>query len=342
MSANIHGKMIYSHNIPMWHSITEPSLVPMSAEAVLDEKFQGGYEIILRPVTVELNGQNVETGDFCIVRGKSPADELGEIPFGYCSDRFHPLQPREICQSFDQNVKEPAETVGVLGKGEDMFISWKMPSFEVVVGDELQLFGVVRSGFDALNATRLFTTIFRPICHNTVTMAENWAKANSDGKGKGNIWKGKGVNKNLLRDLGYWMAHVQGSALAQTDLLKDFFAKLVKSPIKTDAEALGLLTEAYPNLESVSEYFPKELVAAKEETTLEFNQGQEAIRVGIFDLFSGNGTGISADYYGLFNATSEYFCHVQPSKRPIAESVMFGGRQKNTMRMVDTLKRHLS
>lgn len=340
MSANIHGKMVYSFEKPMWHNITEPSFVQMGAEEILDKRFSGGIEIFLRPVTVELNGIGVETGDFAIVRSASPADQLGEIVFGYCSDRFHPLQPREIAQSFDANVQEPAETMAFLGRGEEMFISWVMPKFDVIVGDktdEVEMYGIVRTGFDTLKGARLFTSIYRPVCANTINLAEGWAKRNSDGVGKGNIWKGKGVNKNLLRDLGYWMAHVQDNAKREGEFLQNFFGKLAKTPIRNDHEAKAIIQDAFPNVESVSQYYPSQLRTAKEEKTIDFNDGQELIRVGIYDLFSGNGTAITPDFWGMLNATSEYFCHVQPSKRPIAESVMFGGRQKNTMQMVKTL-----
>lgn len=336
MSDNIHGKMVYSFEKPMWHNITEPSLEPMGAEEILDKRFGGGFGIVLRPITVELNGEQVETGDFAIVRGESPYDRK-EVVFGYCTDRYAPLQPRDIARSFDASVLQPAETMAFLGQGEEMFISWKMPSFEVLSGDELEFYGIVRSGFDTLKGTRLFSSIYRPVCANTIALAEGWAKKNTDGQGKGVIWKGKGVNKNLLRDLGYWMEHVQGNALKEADLLKNFFGKLVKTPIKNDAEAHEILFEAYPPVESVAQYYPKQLRERKEEVTAEYNASQNSIRDGIFELFSGKGTSITPDYYGMLNSTSEYFCHVMPSKRPIAESVMFGGRQKNTMRMVETL-----
>ena len=51
MSHNIFKKCVYSYLKPMWHNITEPSLVPMTAEGVLDERFGGGFQIHLRPVT---------------------------------------------------------------------------------------------------------------------------------------------------------------------------------------------------------------------------------------------------------------------------------------------------
>jgi len=336
MSANIHGRMVYSFEKPMWHNITEPSSVPMSAQSIMSERFGGGFEIFLRPVTVTLNDEAVETGDYAIVRGKSPYDESERV-FGYCSDRFHPLQPIEIAKEFDEKVKQPAETMAFLGHGEDMFISWKMPSFDVRVGDEVESYGIVRSGFDTLNGTRLFQSIYRPVCANTITLAESWAKSNTDGNGKGNIWKGKGVNKNLLRDLGYWMAYVQESAMQNALLLQNLFGRMANLEIKTEEEAKNILYTAYPDAEDVSDYYPKELRASKQETTLQFNEKQERMRNGIFGLFDGEGTAISPDYWGMLCATSEYFCHVLPSKRPIAESVMFGSRQKYTTRMTNVL-----
>jgi hypothetical protein len=336
MSANIHGKMVYSFEKPMWHNITEPSLIPMTAEGILDNRFGGGFPIYLRPITLELNGEPTETGDFGIVRGKSPYDQKEGV-FGYCSDRYLPLQPRDVCKSYDVNVKEYAETMAFLGKGEEMFISWKMPSCEVRTGDEVEMFGIVRTGFDTLKGARLFTSIVRPVCWNTITFAQAWAKQNTDGQGKGNIWKGKGVNKNLLRDLGYWMAHVQEHSRAENEILRNFFVKLAKTPVKNDVEAHEILFEAYPPVQDVSEYYPAQLRTAKEEKTVDENLAVGEIRDGIYRLFAGDGTAITPDYWGMLNATSEYFCHVQASKRPIAESVMFGGRQKNSMKMVTTL-----
>lgn len=340
MSANIHGKMVYSFEKPMWHNITEPSLVPMTAAEILQERFGGGFSIHLRPVTVELNGEQVETGDFAVVRGVSPADETERV-FGYCTERYKPLQPAEIAKSFDDNVLEYAETMAFLGHGEEMFISWKMPSFEVRVGDSVDMYGIVRTGFDTLKGTRLFTSIYRPVCANTITLAEGWAKGHTTGNGKGEIWKGKAINKNLLRDLGYWMAHVQQQALQEGALLQGLFGRMAEKPFKSEIEVFDILKEAYPIPDDVSEYYPQELRAEKSKSVQEIRDSQEEIKMGIYRLFEGDGTAITYDHWGLLNATSEYFCHVQPSKRPIAESVMFGGRQKNIMRMVTTLSKRV-
>ena len=338
MSAGVKGKMVYSFEKPMWHNIVEPSVVQMTAEEILDSaNFGGGYKMMTRPVTVELNGEQVETGDFAVVRGVSLDDPVERV-FGYCTERYHPLQPRDVAHSFDVIVKQPAETMAFLGKGERMFISWKMPSFDVL-NDQIDMYGIVSTGFDTLKGTKLFSATYRPICKNTFSAVEGWARKNSDGHLKGEIWTGKGVNKNILYDFRYWMAHVQTATIHEANLMEKFFRKLASTQIENDSEAKRILLMAYPDADNVTEFYPKELRQDKNESTFDFNEKQEALRQGIFQLFSGAGTAITPDYYGMFNSTTEYFCHVQPSKRPIAESVMFGGRQKATMQMVNVLKK---
>lgn len=339
MSANIHGEMVYSFEKPMWHSITEPSLVPMTAEQVYDLRFRGGFEIVLRPITVTLNGKPEETNRYGIIRTASPYDQTERL-FDICTERYHPLQPRQVAQIFDANVCEPAETMAFLGHGEDMFISWAMPEYEVRDGDGVKMYGIVRTGFTTKDGTRLFVACVRPICWNTITMAEGWAKQNTDKEAnRGIIWKGKGVNRNLARDLGFWMMHVQTKALVEAQLLQSFFAKLTQQPVKNNEHAEEILSTAYPNRVNNAEHGPWQLRDEVTAKVAEYNAGQIEIRSGIKNLFDGAGTEITPDYWGMLNATTEYFCHVQPSKKPIAESVMFGPRAQRTMAMVETLNK---
>jgi hypothetical protein len=337
MSANIHGEMVYSFEKPMWHNITAPSLEPLTAEQVYDMRFSGGFEIVLRSMSVKLNGKATQTDRFGIIRTASPYDPEERL-LDVCTERYHPLQPRQVTQIFDANVAEPAETMAFLGHGEDMFISWAMPEYEVRDGDGIKMYGIVRTGFTTKDATRLFIASVRPVCWNTITAAEGWAKQNTNKEAnRGIIWKGKGVNRNLARDLGYWMMHVQTKALVEADLLQSFFRKLTEQPVKNEAHLDKILTTAYPNVTDNSALGPWQLQDEESTKVAALNQGQTQIRDGIRNLFNGAGTAITPDYWGVLNSTTEYFCHVQPSKKPIAESVMFGGRAKLTMRMVNTL-----
>jgi hypothetical protein len=340
MAHNIAQKMVYSFLKPMWHALTKPSLVPMTAVSIMKTLWHGGYEMRLEPVTVNLNGVPTQVNNSsAIVRGAF--GELKDEVFAYVSDIYKPLQPMEIAQSYDDNVREPAETMAILNDGREMFISWKMPSFDVQVGgksDQIDMYGIVRAGFDTMVGTSLMTSTYRPICANTLAMAQNWANANTDvSKRKGNVWKGKATNHNLLRDLGYWMEHVQENAKVEALLTQQFFAKLADTPVQSDEQVKDLIFEAFPSEYDNSAEFPRQLSAKKRQAVEEANESKEKTRDGIFTLFAGSGTGITPDFYGVLNATTEYFCHVQPSKRPIAQSVMFGNRQAQSMQMVKVL-----
>ena len=338
MSHEVLEDMVYSYKIPMWHNLAEPSQKEMTAIQILDENFGGGFELLLRPVTVMLNDEFKETGDYALIRSKTHKAESKELLFGYCTGRYKPLQPREIAQVFDDRICKFVETMGFLYEGKEMFVSFAMPSFEVVKDDELKMFGIIRSGFDTLKGTALFTSIYRPVCANTISMASSWAENNTDGKGKGNVWNSKHVNKNLLRDLGHWASFVVKDAERQSDLVQSFFAKLVKTPVKNDAEVHDILLESFPAPKKLTEFYPEELREEKLVSLDAINTKQEEIRDGIFGLFSGGGINVTADYYGILNSTTEYFCHKMPSKRPIAASVMWGNRQKMTMQVAEVLK----
>ena len=332
MGHEVYQKMVYSFEKPMWHVLAPPSLIPTSARGVLEGQFKGGFPIDVRPVYVKLNGKlHEKTKDFAIVRGAWTEDAEEEV-FDYCSERYKPLQPGEIADCFDANVCEPAETMGFLRKGREMFISWTMPELEVIAGDVIKLYGIVKYGFDTFKGASLMTAIYRPICANTMAMAEGWAEHNG-----GKIWNSKGVNQNLLRDFGYWMEHVQGKALYEKELLQSFFGKLAHTPIKNDKEAWGILYDAYPDTESVSAMYPSQLRIAKEEKTLAFNESQAKVRDGIYAMFAGQGTAITPDCWGMFNSTTEFLNHYLPSKRPTASSMLFGGRNADAMKMVNVL-----
>lgn len=336
MAHEVLARMVYSYRKPMWHNLTVPSEVEHTAEEVLDLRFDGGHEIFLRTPTITLNGEAEALSDYyAIVRGPSVAEPNEEV-LDFCTDMYHPLQPRDVAQSFDANVGEFAETMAFLSSGREMFISWEMPTIEVMAGDPVTMYGIIRIGFDTSKGANLFTSIYRPVCANTINMAQGWADKNK-GAGKGAIWKGKGTNTNLLEHLGYWMEHVQGNAKAEADTLNQFFGQLVKTPISSEVEAREILFEAFPPIQDTSGLFPTQLKDAKFKRVEAQNKAQEKIRDGIFSLFDGAGTAITPDGWGMFNAGTEYFNHYQPSKRPIAESVMFGGRQQNSMKLVSVL-----
>lgn len=96
-------------------------------------------------------------------------------PFDIVRSRYTPVQNSEAFAFFDQIVGEDAaiyETAGSLGCGEIVFITAKLPSNFIVVGDDIinkyLLFTTTHDGSGSITA--MFTPI-RVVCNNTLNMA---------------------------------------------------------------------------------------------------------------------------------------------------------------------------
>lgn len=351
MGHKILQKMVYSDTQPMWHALTQPSLTPMSALEIYKQRFGNGFSVELaQSGYMTESGQWVEDeGKFKILRSPIEANEFtGEagdpnwVVFGDCTDRYHPLQPIEVAERFDEMVGEPVETMAFLGDGEDMFVSWKMPTIEVRPEDVVEMYAIIRGGFDTSNGWKLFTSTYRPVCYNTVTLAQGWADTNTNKESlRGNMWRGKGTSTTLLEDLGYWMKFLQDSAKQEVETTELFFKALAEQPI-TFENAQELLAVAYPYKSFDPDKCPPELRKRDGDRIADYNEGQRKLREGIYQVFSEQGTAISMDMWGLLNAGSEYFCHYMGSKKPIAESVMFGNRNSLTNKLIQVLKYQIS
>ena len=307
MAHNIFGNRFYGHREPAWHGLGVVSENEQNGVESLTS-LGGGCWIEKRPVMVTLNNVPTETGDFAIVRSALP-DDPQERVFGYTTDRYNILQPLEAVELFDEKVGEPVETLGMLGKGERLFLTWKLPDTEVVKDDVVQWYGFCAIGFDGVMGASLNVVTTRVVCQNTWTAAI--AEAMQEKKSnKGRIYAGKHTSKNMKFELGEWMNHVQSSTKKQVELTNSFFKQLTKVPLTEEKDVYRLLFTAYPDPKPLPEDYPSKLRASKEEKLETEKKLMTQYRDGIYQLFSGQGTAITNDYWGLFNSTTEYFNYV--------------------------------
>jgi hypothetical protein len=337
------GNRFYGHRTPAFHQlglVTEKDMTGNEALTAIG----GGFWFEQRPASVVLNGILTETEDLAIVRSATIDDPTERI-FGYTTSRYNLFQPIEAIDLFDLHVSEPIETIGFLGKGEKMFLTWKLDNFEVVKDDELINYGFLALGFDAIFGCSLNVVNTRVVCQNTMNFALKEAETatrNGD-KNKGIIFSGKHTSKNLKRDLGIWMGYVQGRANYQNQLVKDFFGNLVKHPLSEEKEVYRLLFEAYPDPQPISVNYPDALKAEKQLKIDAQAEKAEGIRNGIYELFSGKGTGITgSDYYNLFNCSTEYLNWGQPTKKDPSVSIMIGQRSKDMNSMANVLQKEMN
>jgi hypothetical protein len=320
MGANLFGNRFYSLRVPAWHSLGLVTKTEMNAVEALTA-LGGGYWFEKRPVFVVLNNKQQETDDFAIVRSAT-SDDPKERLFGYVTDRYNIVQPLEICELFDENVKCPVQTLGMLGNGEKIFLTWKLPDYSVNK-DVMNTYGFVACGYDGKFGAALYLVTTRVVCQNTFSIAIAESQ-----KGLGKVWSGKHISINIKRDLGIWMEHVTEKAMDSCSIQKNNFERMSAIPLNTEDDVYSLLFNIYPNAKPLPEDYPEKLASEKQEAIDANNNRAENDRNLVYQLFSKEGTAIDATAWGLFNAVTEYENWGRMTKKSAEYSIVMGNRQK--------------
>lgn len=332
MAHNIFSNRFYGHRQPAWHGLGMVTQEDMTANEVLTA-LGGGYWFEKRPVTVFMNGENVEVGDYAIVR--SPViDDPVERNFGYVTKQYNIIQPLTICELFDENVKQPVETFGMLGKGEKLFLTWKLPAF-LVNGDEVNLNAFVACGYDGKFGASLYTVYTRVVCQNTFSIAVNEA---DNGKGYSKkLWSGKHNSSNIERDLAIWLEHAQMSAENKAGIVREGFINMSNFEIKNKETVFGILRQIYPTPPALPADYPEKLRAEKQEDIDKQTEYAENDVESVFSLFEGEGTAIDATGWGLFNAVTEYENWGRMTRKAPEYSIVLGNRANTMNKAMDII-----
>ena len=322
-----------------WHNLGVNFTEPISAIGAHDA-MGGSFTLYKKQVGVMFDDEFVSIPDnFAIVRGHTNKDAR-EIVFGFASDHYHLVQPIDIINKFDERVGVSIETMGLIQDGKKLFLTWRLPNFEVVSGDEIEVFGILMIGFDTVFSTRLNIGSTRVVCANTFAMALNEeTDENKKKRGMGTIYTSKHSNRNLLGEMGEWMNFIQINSERQSNLLKSLFGKFASSPIVHEKQAEDLIYTTWPNPAPVPEFYPEALRKAKEEKIGLETERLTKMRDGIYMDYTeekGDNT-----YWKLFNAGTHFFNYVMPSKKDTSYSLVWGNRNLHMNHFAEVLKKDI-
>jgi phage/plasmid-like protein (TIGR03299 family) len=152
---------------PAWHKLGEYVDGAMTAEEVHNKSGQN-FIVAKKPIAVA-GGQKIP-GYFATVRTDTN-DVLGVV-----SDAYHVVQNHECFGFFDAIVDRGEaiyHTAGVLGRGERIFITAKLPIDIQVHGDQVENYLLLTTGHDGKKGSAIqvgFTPI-RVVCGNTLAAA---------------------------------------------------------------------------------------------------------------------------------------------------------------------------
>lgn len=230
------------------------------------------------------------------------------IPLGLVTDRYEIVQNEDAFTFFDPIIERGEaiyQTAGVLGNGERVFITAKLPDDIQVAGEKVEQYLLITNGHDGKNAVRIGFTPIRVVCNNTLTAALG------DLKNSHTIFHFNNPQEQLKE------AHkVMGLASTyMTDITK-IFDEMAEVRL-SDNQLMAFIEDIFVN---------KDYVHKKEKAS---TRSKNLVN-GIFNFATTHPTQVTpaTDHtlYGAYNSVSGYFGHLKEWRNPSArmDSLCFG------------------
>lgn len=229
----------------------------------------------------------------------------------------------DFIDTFQKRTRCKLETAGSLRNGETVWVLTKGMEWEVINGDTIEEFFLIKNGFDGATPISVMNTDIRVVCNNTLSMAL---------RGAGNIYnvrhvksvdqymdqvdKALGIRARYHDEVVSKMTDLSKIQLTDARMRELLEVDVFPVPMQT-VQTVGVDTDAQADDAILT---PVELTdRAKRMKAKKINKIMELVETGAgADIKGVRGTG-----YGLFQALVEWHDHertVRPGNRDIKEA----------------------
>lgn len=307
-----------------WHGLGTYVNEAMTANEVV-KLANLDYEVAKTPIYINPNEglENERQVEIPSIYSTYRKDTLA--PLGLVSDRYEIVQNKDAFTFFDPIIERSEaiyETAGVLGVGERVFITAKLPEDILVAGEKVEQYLLITNGHDGKNAVRVGFTPIRVVCNNTLTAA------------LGNLKNSHTIfhfNNPLER---IKEAHkVMGLASQYMSDVTNIFEDMANTRIN-DEQLMAFIEDIFVNKNYVEK---NEKISTRAKNLTEkvfhfakFHPTQKTIAT-------------SGTLYGAYNAISGYFGHIKDYKNLShrMESLSFGMASNKTNQAFSLSQRFL-
>jgi phage/plasmid-like protein (TIGR03299 family) len=219
-----------------WHGLGQYVENAMTAAQAIE---LGGLNYTVEKQPITINGGSVIPGYNATVRIDT------NEPLGIVSEVYQIVQNHEAFEFFDAIVERGEaiyQTAGVLGKGEKIFITARLPEDILVNGEQVENYLLLTSGHDGRSAIQAGFTSVRVVCNNTLNAALRGLQ------NKVTIMHYSNAKENLKQ-----AARVMGMASKYTKELDVIFNKMSEVKITDDKLRKYIETVMNPKREQISE-----------------------------------------------------------------------------------------
>lgn len=328
MAHNLLGERFYNRsNTPAWHNLGINDPTDHSAEEAL--RRVGEFSVQKVPLKIEIAGAvcgfgmptvaedavpNLasasglplrETGWYALVRDPIKEDNQYRVIGTPVTGDYEIIDPIQAAKLWDANVcvdgrPVAIETLGILGKGSRIFITTKLPSFDVR-GDEVSTYLFFDSPLENNASLGVYTTPVRVVCQNTLIAGIGAATQRLQ-----MVTHSAGASAQI----GKWLSGVYGQAVEARALLDEAYNILANKSVKVP-QIKWIIDSAYPMPNEPKEDAPNARLPIEERLKFwEINcKRVERSRELVHSLYENlDGTmdtkAVKGTAFGVFNAVS--------------------------------------
>lgn len=274
-----------------WHGLGTYVDQAMTAKEAIE---LGGLDFQVKKKRIQVAGGKPISGYWATER-QDNKDVLGIV-----SDAYHVVQNKDAFAFFDPIIDSSEaiyQTAGVLGKGEKIFITAKLPEDILVHGEQVENYLLLTSGHDGKSAIQCGFTSIRVVCNNTLNAAL------SNLQNKVSILHFKGAKEQLAA-----ASKIMGMTSRYTLELNQTFNRMAE--VKIDDEQLRTYIELV--MKPAKENINKETLQAEYSTR--FIKTVDEIMEFAHDHDTQKTDAASGTVWGAYNSISGYFGYMKDYK----------------------------
>src|SRR3990167_1937731 len=293
----------YSLRQPAWHGLGHVSAEPLDAIAAADLAGISALKTFEAPLWLRGHSELVRAGNFKALCGCLPGThEGGEITtngetktvftYGVVSEHYEAIFHEKALQIWHEITGAAVETIGMLGHGETLFITSRLPSSEVA-GDTLNNYMLLMNPLDGITSVRAKTLTTRVVCANTL----------ATGLAQHTEHDFRSIHSvGVLDRLRDWLSGVWQHQMSAVQAIRDACEVLALASCSPSTLRDGILSTVYP-------YPPKPEEGKLLETWVDFCARMEKHRSTVAYLFTDSptrSTATTGTLWGAYNAVCEY------------------------------------
>lgn len=331
---NIFNERFISLRVPAWHHLGEVHADEIGARESL-QRIGGQPRVTLEPIYAEIGDKRMALPQRSILRHPTSGD-AEYVHFGIVGPRYELLTLGDVANIWDAVVGKPIETMGILQRGANAFLTSKLPAIDIK-GDEVERYIGVTTPLDGMRVATAEEWDVRAVCQNTLNAAQAQALSTCrvihDKEAKGRIAR--------------WLGEAYEQAESNVAVVKEAFELLAATQV-TGAQVQSILETVYPEVGvRLDTTLSKEVVERRIQLAEAHNRRQMKYRSAARELFEGMGTGIDTPAakgtaWGLANMVVEVADFRRANNRAgkteatqVAEATMFGNRASEKQRAFD-------